>query len=39
MATILVIDDEPSIRGLLLDVLDRSGHTVVEAKEIGRAHV
>ena len=33
MATILVIDDEPSIRGLLRDVLERSGHTVVEAKD------
>ena len=33
MATIMVIDDEPSIRGLLREVLERSGHTVVEAKD------
>ncbi|MCW5799561.1 MAG: response regulator [Nitrospira sp.] len=33
MATIMVIDDEPSIRGLLREVLERSGHKVVEAKD------
>ena len=32
MATILLIDDEPSIRGLLATLLERKGHTVVLAE-------
>jgi two-component system, response regulator, stage 0 sporulation protein F len=32
MATILVIDDEPSIRGLLKEVLVKAGHRVLEAE-------
>jgi two-component system response regulator (stage 0 sporulation protein F) len=31
MATILVIDDEQSIRGLLKEVLEKAGHRVLEA--------
>lgn len=31
MATILVIDDEQSIRGLLKEVLEKAGHSVIEA--------
>jgi two-component system, response regulator, stage 0 sporulation protein F len=31
MATILVIDDEDSIRSLLKEVLERAGHRVLEA--------
>jgi two-component system response regulator (stage 0 sporulation protein F) len=31
MATILVIDDEQSIRGLLKEVLEKLGHRVIEA--------
>ncbi|NNG04128.1 MAG: response regulator [Inquilinus sp.] len=31
MARILVIDDEPAIRGLLRQVLERAGHSVAEA--------
>ena len=31
MARILVIDDEPAIRGLLRQVLERAGHSVEEA--------
>lgn len=31
MATILVIDDEQSIRGLLKEVLEKAGHRVIEA--------
>jgi len=31
MATILVIDDEESIRGLLKEVLERANHRVLEA--------
>src|SRR4029079_13410804 len=33
MATIMVIDDEASIRSLLRDVLEKAGHKVVEAKD------
>ena len=33
MATIMVIDDEPSIRGLLREVLETIRHKVVEAKD------
>ena len=33
MATIMVIDDEASIRSLLREVLEKAGHTVVEAKD------
>jgi len=31
MATILVIDDEQSIRGLLKEALEKAGHRVIEA--------
>jgi two-component system response regulator (stage 0 sporulation protein F) len=31
MATILIIDDEQSIRALLKEVLEREGHCVIEA--------
>ena len=33
MATILVIDDEQSIRGLLREVLEKAGHRVFEASD------
>jgi two-component system response regulator (stage 0 sporulation protein F) len=33
MATILVIDDEQSIRGLLKEVLEKVGHRVLEAAD------
>lgn len=33
MATILVIDDEQSIRGLLKEVLVKAGHRVLEAED------
>jgi two-component system response regulator (stage 0 sporulation protein F) len=33
MATILVIDDEQSIRGLLKEVLEKAGHRVLEAAD------
>lgn len=33
MATILVIDDEPSIRGLLREVLEKAGHRVIQAAD------
>ncbi len=33
MATILVIDDEESIRSLLKEVLERAGHSVLEASD------
>lgn len=33
MATILVIDDEESIRNLLKDVLERANHRVLEARD------
>jgi two-component system response regulator (stage 0 sporulation protein F) len=33
MATILVIDDEESIRSLLKEVLERAGHRVLEAPD------
>ncbi len=33
MATILVIDDEESIRNLLREVLERAGHKVLEARD------
>lgn len=33
MATILVIDDEQSIRGLLKEVLEKAGHRVLEAED------
>ncbi|MGQ0810006.1 MAG: response regulator, partial [Nitrospiraceae bacterium] len=33
MATILIIDDEHSIRTLLRDVLEQGGHKVLEAKD------
>ncbi|HBH79444.1 MAG TPA: response regulator, partial [Nitrospira sp.] len=33
MATILVIDDEQSIRGLLKGVLEKAGHRVLEAED------
>ncbi len=33
MATILVIDDEQSIRGLLREVLEKAGHRVIEAPD------
>ncbi len=33
MARILVADDEPSFRALLRDILERSGHSVVEAAD------
>ena len=33
MATILVIDDEPSIRGLLKEVLEKAGHRVLQAED------
>lgn|SRR5690242_15026637 len=33
MATILVIDDEDSIRHLLKDVLEKAKHQVIEAKD------
>ncbi|UVT16922.1 MAG: response regulator [Nitrospira sp.] len=33
MANILVIDDEPSIRGLLKEVLVKAGHRVFEAED------
>jgi two-component system response regulator (stage 0 sporulation protein F) len=33
MATILVIDDEESIRSLLKEVLERAGHRVLEASD------
>src|SRR5262249_49276061 len=36
MATILVIDDEDSIRTLLKDVLEKAGHQVIQAAD-GRA--
>ena len=32
MATILIIDDEQSIRDLLKEVLEKAGHRVIEAK-------
>jgi len=33
MATILVIDDEDSIRHLLKEVLEKAGHHVIEARD------
>lgn len=33
MATLLVIDDEDSIRTLLKDVLGKAGHRVIEARD------
>ncbi|MBV6469774.1 MAG: Sporulation initiation phosphotransferase F [Nitrospirae bacterium] len=33
MATIMVIDDEASIRSLLREVLEKSGHKVLEAQD------
>ena len=33
MATILVIDDEQSIRGLLREVLEKAGHRLIEASD------
>ncbi|HSN04989.1 MAG TPA: response regulator, partial [Nitrospira sp.] len=33
MATILVIDDEESIRGLLRDILSKAGYRVLEASD------
>jgi two-component system response regulator (stage 0 sporulation protein F) len=33
MATILIIDDEQSIRDLLKEVLEKAGHRVIEAKD------
>lgn len=36
MATILVIDDEDSIRSLLKEVLEKAGHRVIQASD-GRA--
>jgi len=36
MATILIIDDEDSIRTLLKDVLEKAGHRVIQAAD-GRA--
>ena len=35
-ATVLVVDDEPKLRGLLRDYLERDGYTVLEADD-GRA--
>lgn len=32
MATILVIDDEPSVRRTLTRILERAGHEVIEAR-------
>ncbi len=36
MATIMVIDDEASIRSLLREVLEKAGHHVVQARTGGR---
>src|SRR6187200_1233048 len=33
MSRVLVVDDEADIRGLLRDLLERAGHTVVEAPD------
>lgn len=33
MATILIIDDEQSIRDLLKEVLEKAGHHVIEARD------
>ena len=33
MATILVIDDEESIRNLLKEVLEKANHRVLEARD------
>ncbi|MFG1690708.1 response regulator [Gemmatimonadota bacterium] len=33
MASILVIDDDPSVREVLRKVLERAGHTVLDAKD------
>ncbi len=33
MATILVIDDEESIRNLLRDVIEKAGHRVLQARD------
>jgi len=33
MATILIIDDEQSIRDLLREVLEKAGHRVIEARD------
>lgn len=33
MATILVVDDEESIRSLLKEVLERANHRVLEARD------
>ncbi|MEO5863955.1 MAG: response regulator [Nitrospiraceae bacterium] len=33
MATILIIDDEASIRNLLKEVLEKAGHRVLEARD------
>ena len=33
MSRVLVVDDEPDIRGLLRDLLERAGHGVVEAPD------
>lgn len=33
MSTILVVDDEPMVRGTLRDFLEREGHTVLEAED------
>lgn len=39
MATILVVDDEPDLRFLMRKLLERNGHTVVEASHGGHAMV
>ena len=31
MASVLIVDDDADIRGLLREVLERAGHTVIEA--------
>ena len=36
---ILVVDDESRMRKLVKDFLTRAGYQVLEAQEIGRAHV
>jgi CheY-like chemotaxis protein len=37
MAKILVVDDEPSIRVLITEILTRKGHSVVSAANAGEA--
>ena len=33
MAHVLVVDDEPSFRALLRDILEEAGHAVTEARD------